>query len=60
MTPKELLYVKDALGHEQHMQQKCQQTASQLTDKSLQNYVKKLETRFGDHFTTLYDTVDKS
>ena len=31
-----------------------------LTDKSLQNYVKKLETRFGDHFTTLYDTIDKS
>ena len=60
MTPKELLYVKDALGHEQHMQQKCQQTASQLTDKSLQNYVKKLETRFGDHFATLYYTVDKS
>ena len=60
MTPKELLYVKDALSHEQHMQQKCQQTASQLTDKSLQSYVKKLESRFSDHFATLYDTVDKS
>ena len=59
MTPKELLYVKDALDHEQHMQQKCQETAAQLPDKSLQNYVKKLENRFCEHFEVFYDTVDK-
>ena len=27
MTDKELLYIEDALGHEQYFQQKCKETA---------------------------------
>ena len=40
MTPKELLYVKDALGHEQHMQQKCQQKrqGQQCIDGNVRNH----------------------
>ena len=30
MTPKELLYIEDALSHEQHMQLKCCNYAAQL------------------------------
>ena len=30
MSPKELLYIEDALGHEKYLQTKCQETAQQL------------------------------
>ena len=29
MSPKELLYIEDALGHAKFMQTKCQETAQQ-------------------------------
>ena len=35
MTPTELSYVEDALGHEQFFQTKCQETANQLQDADL-------------------------
>ena len=30
MSPKELLYIQDALGHAQHMEKKCRQSATQI------------------------------
>ena len=42
MTSKELMYVEDALGHEQYFQQKCCETASQLQDGELKNFVSQL------------------
>ena len=35
MTSKELLYIEDALGHEQFMETKCQETASKIQDAEL-------------------------
>lgn len=43
MTSKELLYVEDALGHENFMKSCSQKTASQLQDVNLANYVAELE-----------------
>ena len=43
MTNKELLYVEDALGHEQYVQSQCCQTAQMLQDRELQNFVQQLE-----------------
>lgn len=43
MTSKELLYVEDALGHEQFMKKCSQNTSSQLQDQNLANYAKELE-----------------
>ncbi len=45
MTSKELLYVEDALGHEEFMKECSQKTSSQLQDQTLANYVKELETK---------------
>ena len=45
MSPKELLYIEDALGHEQHIQQKCQVIASQLQDAQLKEFVSGLKNR---------------
>ena len=43
MTSKELLYVEDALGHEQFMQKCSKDASSQLQDQALSNYLKELE-----------------
>ena len=32
MSPKELLYIEDALGHEQQMKKSCTDFANQLQD----------------------------
>ena len=32
MSPKELLYIEDALGHEKFLRTQCQQAISNLTD----------------------------
>ncbi len=43
MTNKELLYVEDALGHENFMKSCSAKTSNQLTDPTLSAYVKELE-----------------
>ncbi len=42
MTNKELLYVEDALGHECFMKTSSNQTANQLNDVKLSNYIAEL------------------
>ena len=41
MSPKELLYIEDALGHAQYLMTQCRTAASQLTDPALhkQTYI---------------------
>lgn len=50
MTDKELLYIEDALGHEQYFQQKCQETAQNLSDTELKRCVEELSTRHNQIF----------
>ena len=42
MTNKELLYVEDALGHENFMKSCSQKTSSQLQDTVLSSYIGEL------------------
>lgn len=42
MTPKELNYVEDALGHETFMKGKCCDTAAQMSDPELKKFVEKM------------------
>ena len=42
MTGKELLYVEDALGHEQFFKQKCAEIAAQLQDAELRQCVQEM------------------
>ena len=39
MTQKELLYVEDALGHEQQIRQFCADYAQQIQDPQLRGFV---------------------
>ena len=43
MTSKELLYVEDALGHEQYFQTKCSEVASSLQDRELRTTVQTMQ-----------------
>lgn len=42
MTSKELLYIEDALGHEQYFQTKCAETVNQIQDAELKACVQQL------------------
>ena len=42
MSPKELLYIEDALGHAQYLSTQCRDAASQLRDAALQEQARQL------------------
>jgi len=54
MTPKELLYLEDALGHEKFFLTQCQQTASQLQDGDLKACVEQMAEKHRQIFQNLY------
>ncbi|EEH98442.1 hypothetical protein PMY56_15215 [Clostridium tertium] len=57
MTSKELLYIEDALGHEQFMETKCQETASKIQDAELKTLVTQLEAKHKELFGKLYSLL---
>ena len=57
MTPKELNYLEDALGHETFMKSKCCDTATQLTDPELKKLVEKMEKQHEQLFCKFMDLV---
>ena len=54
MTPKELLYIEDALGHEQHLKTQCQDFADKLQNPELKALVEDLVKRHQEIFDTFY------
>lgn len=57
MSPKELLYVEDALSHEQFMQTQCQQAIQALADPELKSCVQQLQQRHRQIFNKMYQLV---
>lgn len=57
MSPKELLYIEDTLGHAQFMQQKCKETVSALQDTELKNCVEQLAAKNAELFSRFYRLV---
>ena len=43
MSPKELLYIDDALGHEQFLIAQCQEAEAALSDPKLKQRVRQLQ-----------------
>lgn len=54
MTSKELLYVEDALGHEQYFQAQCCETMNRLQDSELRGFVQQLEQAHRTIFQSFY------
>ncbi len=57
MTEKELLYVEDALGHEQHVQAECQNAVNQLQDNELRHLSRDMEQKHRAIFQSFYDLL---
>ena len=54
MSPKELMYIEDALSHEEFLQTQCQQAAQALTNPELKSYVNQLASQHQQLFQKLY------
>ena len=57
MTPKELLYIEDALGHTQFLMTQCNQAINRLTDPTLKQRVQQLVNSNQKLFTQFYGLV---
>ncbi|MCI5957351.1 MAG: hypothetical protein MR842_03625 [Clostridiales bacterium] len=57
MSPKELMYIEDALSHEEFLQTQCQQAAQALTNPELKSYVNQLASQHQQLFQKLYQLV---
>ena len=58
MSPKELLYIDDALGHETHLKGACTNFASQIEDPKLKTFVQQLATRHGKSFDKIFKLLN--
>lgn len=57
MSPKELLYIEDALGHSQFLVTQCRSAANQLTDPILRSQAQALVNTNQKLFTKFYNLV---
>ena len=57
MSPKELLYVEDALGHTQYMVKQCQEAANTLKDPALRAQAQGLVNTNRNLFTKFFNLV---
>lgn len=57
MSPKELLYVEDALNHEKFLKTQCQQAMDALTDPALKSCVQNIMTKHQQIFRSFYQLV---
>ena len=60
MSPKELLYIEDALGHDKQIKCTCQNSAETLSDKELSNFVTDIGARHAKIFNNFYKLVGGS
>lgn len=57
MSPKELMYIEDALNHEQFLQSQFQQAAQALQNPQLKNCVNQMAKNHSQLFQKLYQLV---
>ncbi|MDD4124383.1 MAG: hypothetical protein PHW77_01460 [Eubacteriales bacterium] len=57
MSPKELLYIEDALNHEQFIKTQITDCTSKLTDSELKNFVSSLSKSHNDIYKNIYQTL---
>lgn len=57
MTSKELLYVEDALGHEQFLKSCACKTSNQLQDAELKQYMKELESKHSELYSKILNLL---
>lgn len=58
MTPKELLYIEDVLGHQKQMQTVCSTFSSQLQESDLKNLVTSLAEKHSQAYGCFYNLLN--
>lgn len=57
MSPKELLYIEDALGHAQFLMTQCRAAAQQLTNPTLSQQAQKLADDNSTMFNMFFNLI---
>lgn len=57
MSPKELLYVEDALGHEKILKAQCQHAVQNLSDPELKGLVQQMLQKHTELFGQFFNLV---
>ena len=57
MSPKELLYIDDALSHAKFLETQCTTAATQVTDPKLQSTLRQMAEKHRQTFTSFYNLV---
>ena len=57
MSPKELDYIEDALGHEKFLKTQCQEAIQNRQDPALKNQVQQMEQKHQQIFDNFYNLV---
>lgn len=60
MTPKELLYVEDALGHTKEMQTSFSGFAAEIQDTELKSFVEQLAGENSQWYSKFVDVLNKN
>lgn len=57
MSPKDLMYIEDALGHEQILKKQCEDAAQTLTDPALKACAEQMSAKHQEIFRQLYELI---
>lgn len=57
MSPKELTYIEDALGHEKFLKTQCQEAVKNLQDLELKSCVEQFSKQHQQIFDSFYNLV---
>ena len=57
MSPKELLYIEDALGHEKQIKALCKDGEQNLSDPELRNLFSEMAKRHSECFSQFYQLL---
>lgn len=57
MSPKELSYIEDALGHEKFLKTQCQEAVKNLQDQDLKSCVEQLSQKHQQIFDNFYHLI---
>jgi len=57
MSPKELMYIEDALAHMKFMKEKCQHTAETVTDDQLKQLLERVSNKNQMMFDQIYQLL---
>lgn len=58
MSPKELLYLEDALSHEQQLKKSCSDFANQIQDPELKSFLQTLSSRHQESFSRFLSVLN--